>query len=78
LARNGLVCGFFISFVLALGELGTTLLIIPPGMTTMPIKIYNFMHYGAEATVAALCLILLALQLLFSLALLGITRWNRE
>ena len=60
LIRNGLMTGFFISFILALGELGVTLLVIPPGMATIPIKIYNFMHYGAEAMVAALCLILLA------------------
>ena len=75
LVRHGLLTGFFIAFVLAMGELGVTLLILPPGMATIPIKIYNYMHYGAEATVAALCLILLALQWLFSLSLLGFSAW---
>ncbi len=78
LVRNGLLVGFFISFILSLGELGVTLLVIPPGMATIPIKIYNFMHYGAENMVAALCLILFALQLLFSLGLLGLTRWAKK
>lgn len=79
LIRNGILTGFFISFILAMGELGTTLLIIPPGMTTIPITIYNYMHYGAENNVAALCLILLALQFLFCLALLGFYhRYTRE
>ncbi len=79
LIRNGLLVGFFISFILAMGELGVTLLVIPPGMSTMPIKIYNFMHYGAENLVAALCLILFAIQLLFSLGLLGLSHWaNRR
>jgi iron(III) transport system permease protein len=75
LVKNGLITGFFISFILAMGDLGVTLLIMPPGMETIPIKIYNFMHYGAEAMVAALCIILLVLQLLFSLGLLGISKW---
>ncbi len=73
--RDGLLIGFVISFVLAIGEIGVTLLVIPPGLTTIPIKIYNFMHYGAESTVAALCLILLCLQLMFLLGLFGISRW---
>jgi len=75
LLRNGLLTGFFIAFILAMGELGVTLLVIPPGTATIPVKIYNFMHYGAEATVAALCLILLALQLLFAGGLLMLGRW---
>lgn len=69
LVRNGLITSFFIGFVLALGELGVTLLVIPPGMATIPIKIYNFMHYGAEDTVAALCLILVVLQFMVSIGL---------
>ena len=78
LLKNGLITGFFISFILAMSELGVTLLIMPPGMETIPIKIYNFMHYGAEAMVAALCIILLVLQLLFSLGLLGIAKWFKS
>jgi len=75
LLRNGLLTGFFIAFVLAMGELGVTLLVSPPGTATIPIKIYNFMHYGAEATVAALCLILMASQLVFAAFLFGLGRW---
>ena len=54
---------FFIVFILSFGELGTTLLIIPPGRETIPIKIYNLMHYGADQLVAALCLILVGIIL---------------
>ena len=66
LLRHSLMTGFFIVFILSFGELGTTLLVIPPGMETIPIKIYNLMHYGAEQMVAALCLILVAIVLAFS------------
>jgi len=62
----GLITAFFIVFVLAFRELGTTLLVIPPGRETLPIKIYNLMHYGAEQMVAALCLIMLLVIFVFS------------
>jgi iron(III) transport system permease protein len=66
LSWPSLMAGFFITFILSLGELGTTLLIIPPGRETIPIKIYNLMHYGADQMVAALCLILVGITLAFS------------
>ena len=62
----GLLAAFFIGFILSVGDLGTTLLIMPPGKTTLPVKIYNLMHYGAEQMVAALCLILIGIILAFS------------
>ena len=64
--RPGLLAAFFIGFILSIGDLGTTLLIMPPGKTTLPVKIYNLMHYGAEQMVAALCLILIGIILAFS------------
>ncbi len=56
----------FIIFILSFAELGTTLLIIPPGRETIPIKIYNLMHYGADQRVAALCVILVGIILVTS------------
>lgn len=63
LSIPSLLAGFFIVFILSLGELGTTLLIIPTGKETIPIKIYNLMHYGADQMVAALCVILITITL---------------
>jgi iron(III) transport system permease protein len=63
LLMPSIIAAAFIVFILSFGELGTTLLIIPPGKETIPIKIYNLMHYGAEQMVAALCLILLLIIL---------------
>ena len=60
------MAAFFIVFILAFGELGTTLLVMPPGRETIPIKIYNLMHYGAEDLVAALCIILIGLIFIIS------------
>ncbi len=68
LSKPGLLAGWVIAFILSLGELGTTLLVIPPGQATLPIKIYNIMHYGASKLVAALCIILVMASLLTILA----------
>jgi iron(III) transport system permease protein len=66
LSRQSLSAVLFLVFVLAFGELGTTLLVIPPGRETIPVKAYNLMHYGADQMVAALCLILVLLILTIS------------
>jgi len=66
----GLRAAFVVAFVLALGELGVTLLVIPPGRSTLPINLYNYLHYGAEPVVALLSVLLLGLQ---SLVILGLS-----
>jgi ABC-type Fe3+ transport system permease subunit len=63
LAMPGIIAGFFIGFVLSLFNLGTVLLIVPPGKGTLPITIYNFMHYGAMEVVYAQSLILIAIAI---------------
>jgi len=57
-----IVAGFVVGFVLSLSNLGTSLLLAAPGKTTLPMVIYNYMHYGADETVCALSLYLLALM----------------
>jgi iron(III) transport system permease protein len=47
-----------------MGELGATLLVTPPGKSTLSIRIYTLMHYGAGELVACLSLALVALSLL--------------
>jgi iron(III) transport system permease protein len=54
-----LLASFVISFIMGFNELGATLLVVPPGMTTLSIKIYNYLHYGATDFVNALCLVIL-------------------
>lgn len=72
--RNALLAGLFICFVLCLGELGVTLLVTPPGLSPIPIDVYNYLHYGAHDRVAALCVLLLLLQAGVGLSLFGLRR----
>jgi iron(III) transport system permease protein len=48
-------------FVLVVGELNATVLLVPPGKTTLAVSIDNLLHYGASATASALCLLEAAL-----------------
>lgn len=63
----GLLAGALITFILSLGELGATLLILPAGSSTITLRIYNYLHYGASDTVASLCLMITVLSLAFGL-----------
>lgn len=63
------LAAFLIVLALSLGEFGVSLLVTPPGYQTLSAKIYNYLHYGASETVAALCLFLLVLLLLLALLL---------
>ena len=59
------------SLVVCLGELAATLLVAPPGVSTLPVRIFGLLHYGAEDRVAALCL-----MLALSLGLLATVAWQ--
>lgn len=54
-----MLLAWVVVFVLSLGELGASLMVAPPGQSTLPMTIYNLMHYGASETVAALALVTL-------------------
>ena len=73
----GVVVGFFIGFVLSLFNLGTALLVVPAGKSTLPISIYNFLHYGSKEIVFSQSLILIVIALLAGLFLYGIYRLFR-
>ena len=45
-----------LSFVLSLGELSAAVLVTPPGVMTLPVRLASLLHFGEEAVVAALCL----------------------
>lgn len=58
LLAPGLLAGVGFVFALSSGELGATLMVIPPGRATLTMRIYNYLHYGASDSVAGLCLVL--------------------
>jgi iron(III) transport system permease protein len=55
--RLALAASWLIVFVLAFGELGVSILVAPPGETTLPIRIYTIIANTPPSHVAALALV---------------------
>jgi len=64
LTKPGIIAGWIITFIFCMGELSAALLVIPPGETTLSVRIYTVMHYGAGNLVACLCLMLIVITLI--------------
>lgn len=54
--RAALAVAWLVALSAALAELGGSLLVAPPGITTLTIRIFNLLHYGVEDYVAGICL----------------------
>jgi len=52
---------WYIVFLLCLWDVESLILIVPPGGETLALRVFNLLHYGHNAQVNALCLMLLAL-----------------
>ncbi len=72
----GIAATWAIVFVLAFGELGTSILVAPPGESTLPIRIYTLIANTPPSSVAALAL-LQAVVILTPLAIAGAVMWHR-
>jgi len=71
LIKKGALLVGFVVFAFSLVELDATALLTSPGNETIPLRIFNLMHYGADSVVASLCVIivLIVLALLFTVNL---------
>ena len=65
---------FLVGAVFSLRELEISLLTVPPGGETLPIRVFNLLHYGAGSDVARLSL-LLALPIVVA-TLLIVRKWE--
>ncbi len=63
----------YVIYLLCLWDVETILLVLPPGGETLAVRIFNLLHYGHNAHVNALCLLLLSIALA-PLALFGLWR----
>lgn len=63
--RGGFV-SLLILFVFGFADLTASAILAPPGMTTAPARLYNLMHYGQTAVLAAMSLSVLLLPLLIA------------
>lgn len=71
----GLAAAVCLSLVVALGELSATLLVVPPGVSPLSVRVLELLHYGAEDRVSALCLTLAVLLAGLSLLATKLPDW---
>ena len=51
-----LAAAFILTFVFAFNELTLVTLLAPPGISTMPLRIFQTVHYGSTQLLASVCL----------------------
>lgn len=68
LSAQALFGSFLISFIFCLSELGTTIMVYPPGTSLLPIKIFTLMANAPQRLISSLCLV----TLLFMGSVLGL------
>ena len=59
-----LFVAFMISFIFSLGELGTTIMLYPPGTEIMPIKVFTIMANAPQSLTSSMTLIVFSITLL--------------
>ena len=62
-------------FLMGLGELGASVLTVPPGFSTLTIRLYNYLHYGATDRVLGLSFLIV---LTITLSLVPLIFWPRS
>lgn len=75
-ARRAILVATIAVAVLSLGEVGASKLVVPPQRRVAILELFNQMHYGTEATVAAMGLVQLGLTALLT-ATVGATFYRR-
>jgi iron(III) transport system permease protein len=55
---------WYVAFLLCLWDVETITLLYPPGAETVALRVFNLLHYGHDAQVNSLCLILLAIAVI--------------
>jgi iron(III) transport system permease protein len=66
--RPGLAAAAVAALAIAMGELSATLLVLPPGVTTISVRVFQLLHYPMDDRAAALCLSIFAIIALGVLA----------
>jgi len=78
LLAPGLLSAAGITFAFSLGELGATLMVIPPGKSTLTMRIYNYLHYGASDAVMGLsALLTFSVILAGAMVAFAVSLWSR-
>lgn len=65
--KRAVALAWLAAWIVALGEVSATILVLPPGVETLSSHIFNLLHYGVDDRVAGACLAQMALFMLIIL-----------
>ncbi len=68
---------WLVILALTLGDVTTTVMAVPPGVTTLAIRIFNLVHYGVADQLAGLCLEAVLLFVTFAALVLALAPFGR-
>ncbi len=71
----GIIATWLISFMFCIGELGTTILVYPPGHETLPIALFTVMANSPTDIVSALSIVIVVMTLLPVGVFLAVSRY---
>ncbi len=72
---SGLLLAWWAVYLLCLWEVEVLIFLVPPGVETLSLRVFNLLHYGHNSQVNAACLVLLGLGALPGLVYWGGRRW---
>ncbi len=53
---KSLIAAWLAAFAIASGDLAASILVVPPGVTTIPVRVFGLLHSGVDDQVAGICL----------------------
>ena len=71
----GIIATWLICFLFCIGELGTTILVYPPGHETLPIALFTVMANSPVDVVSAMSVLIVGMSLLPVVVFLVISRY---
>ena len=74
LLSEALFTSFFIILIFCIGELTTVIMVYPPGISLLPVRIFTLMANAPQNAVSAMCLV----ALLFTLLLIALMMGGRK
>jgi len=77
LVRRGLLAAWLVAFLFCMRDTGLAMVVYPPGGDPLPARLFTLMANGRPAVISAICVLVLALSLIF-LAALAMTLKGRH
>jgi len=70
---------WIVAFAVALGDLAASIVVVPPGVTTLSIQVFGLLHFGVEDRVAGICLGLIAAFAVMAVSTIHLARrWGSQ